>query len=156
MKSFYKKSALTLAILSASFSYSAVADDVNAVEINVPAQPLATAIKVFSQQSGLQIGYDTNLARGLNSKGITNSTNLEAALEGLLNGTGLTYEFVNDKTVIIKAVDDAADSQDATSDQEADEEVVVTGSRLRSVAPTSQVEVITRDDFKKLDRKSVV
>ncbi|WIO75358.1 TonB-dependent receptor [Porticoccaceae bacterium LTM1] len=151
MKLFYKRSALTLAILASSANLAAMADDDRQVNFSVKAQPLVSAIKEFSKQSGIQIGYDSDLSVGLSSLGVNDSISIEKGLESLLKGTGLTYEFINDATVILKTVVNPDENDEGERQPKVVEEVVVTGSRIRSNAqPTSYLKVVHREDFEKL------
>jgi iron complex outermembrane receptor protein len=58
---------------------------------NIPAQPLESALLAFGQQSGRQIVSHGDLVRGLSSPGVQGTMSVEAALQQLLTGTGLTY-----------------------------------------------------------------
>jgi outer membrane receptor protein involved in Fe transport len=69
--------------------------------ITVKAQPLATALQDFSEQSGLQVAYVATLAENVTSKGAHDAATPAAALSEILDSTGLEYQFVNDDTVAI-------------------------------------------------------
>ncbi|TBR27921.1 MAG: TonB-dependent receptor [Reyranella sp.] len=58
---------------------------------NIPAQPLESALLAFGQQSGRQIVSHGDLVKGLSSPGVRGMLSIEAALQQLLAGTGLTY-----------------------------------------------------------------
>ncbi|MFT7773029.1 TonB-dependent siderophore receptor [Roseateles sp.] len=63
-----------------------------AVELRLPAQPLAAALQDLSRQSGLQIVAATELLAGLNSRPVSGRMAPSDALRGLLAGTGLVAE----------------------------------------------------------------
>ena len=67
----------------------------------IPAQSLVTALARFTETSGVQFFFDAAIARNLQSPGVTGSLTAEAALQRLLDGTGLTYRFTNDTTVTL-------------------------------------------------------
>lgn len=71
-------------------------------KISIEPQSLASALRVFSEQSGLQVGFAAQLARDLHTQGIKGSLSHEEALSALLRGTNLEFRFVNDKTVVIR------------------------------------------------------
>jgi len=58
---------------------------------DIPPQPLDSALLMFGQQSGRQIVSQSSLVSGLASPGVQGTLSVEAALQRLLAGTGLTY-----------------------------------------------------------------
>jgi iron complex outermembrane recepter protein len=64
-------------------------------------QPLAAALAEFAYQTGLQLVYVSKIAAGRTSKGARAGLSTAAALTELLNGTGLTFQFLNERTVRI-------------------------------------------------------
>jgi outer membrane receptor protein involved in Fe transport len=70
--------------------------------IFIEPQPLATALQAFSEQSGLQVGFESQLAQGLQSQGTHGAKTASEALGALLAGTGLEYRFINEQTVVIR------------------------------------------------------
>ena len=74
--------------------------------ISIEAQPLAEALKDFSDQTGLQLAYLAALAENRTSGGVESAASPAAALDAILDNTGLEYRFVNDETVAITVADD--------------------------------------------------
>ena len=68
----------------------------------IPAQPLASALTLFGQQSGLQVSVDGALVRGLSTSGVQGRMTAERAVQRLLAGTGLSYDFVGTATIVIQ------------------------------------------------------
>ncbi len=66
---------------------------------DIPAQPLGSALTAFGQQSGLQVTFDAAIASGLRSAPVAGSLAPEEALRRLLSGTGVTYSFIDARTV---------------------------------------------------------
>ncbi len=64
-------------------------------------QPLAAALADFAHQAGLQLVYVSQIAAGRTSKGARAGLSPAAALTELLDGTGLTFQFLNERTVRI-------------------------------------------------------
>jgi len=58
---------------------------------DIPPQPLESALLQFGQQSGRQIVANGGILAGLSSPGVQGTMSVEAALQRLLTGTGLTY-----------------------------------------------------------------
>src|SRR6186997_3105688 len=64
-------------------------------------QPLAAALREFATQTGLQLIYVSDIAATQVSKGAPRGVSAQDALGRLLEGTGLEFEFLNDRTVRI-------------------------------------------------------
>jgi iron complex outermembrane recepter protein len=80
-------------------------------------QPVSTALAILARQSGLQLIYGSETVKGLQSKGSPPGLSAREALGRVLDGTGLTYEFLNDHTVTIvaPATGSAASSANSSS-----------------------------------------
>jgi hypothetical protein len=70
---------------------------------DIPAQPLAGALAAFARQSGLELVYVSKLVQGQSSPGAPAGLAPRAALAHLLEGTGLQFEFLNERSVRIYA-----------------------------------------------------
>jgi iron complex outermembrane receptor protein len=68
----------------------------------IPAQPLSTALIAFGKQANVQVLTAGQTVDALRSHAITGSFSADAALARLLQGTGMTYTFVDARTVVIK------------------------------------------------------
>jgi hypothetical protein len=90
-----------LGIIASAYSVAARADTVLAIAI--PAQPLDAALGEFAHQTGLQLVYLSQVTRSQASKGSRAGISAPAALTELLEGTGLSYQFLNERTVRIFA-----------------------------------------------------
>lgn len=71
--------------------------------MNVPSQPLASALVAFSRQTGIQVFVTSTDASGKRSNTISGSLAPQVALTQLLAGTGLISTFTNANTVTIAA-----------------------------------------------------
>jgi len=92
-------SCLTLSVVS-------VADPPNAAaaiahHINIPPQKLGPALRALARSQGFQIVYGSKEVSQLDSPGAVGEFTPTQALEQLLSGTGLTYRYVDDKTITI-------------------------------------------------------
>ena len=67
---------------------------------DIPAQPLANALRAFGRQSGLQVSLPAEAARGANSAAVSGTLSTEDALSQLLSGTGLSYRISNGTVVV--------------------------------------------------------
>ena len=68
----------------------------------IPAGPLPDVLAAFGRQSGLQISYLPEVARGVRSPGVSGQLPAGRALANLLAGTGLSYRFANANTVTVE------------------------------------------------------
>lgn len=122
-------------------------------DYNIAAGALAQAINGISQQSGVQIVYDIALLNDKRARTLKGRLSLKQALEQALAGSGLTYEFANPSTVVIRkapAVVTPTSSGGATKGTVALEDstetldiVSVTGTRIRGASTPSPKVVIT-------------
>lgn len=93
------------AIFSIWFMVSFADADQNPIVLKP--QSVTEALTEFAKKTGLQLVYPSELTEGLNTTGAKGNTP-EAVLEQLLEGTGLTYEYLNPSTVtLIKKNNDA-------------------------------------------------
>jgi hemoglobin/transferrin/lactoferrin receptor protein len=61
--------------------------------LNIPAQPLSSALIAFSRQTGVQIAVSSSVAAGKRSAAVAGPLAPQAALQQLLAGTGLDFRF---------------------------------------------------------------
>lgn len=96
--------ALSLLILaSATTGALARADGDAQRAFDIPAQPLAQALKQFADQTGLQLAFETALTTGRTSPEVKGEFSTGEALKQLLQGTGLRYDFLDDRTVAVSS-----------------------------------------------------
>lgn len=79
----------------------ATAQSMGTHSFNIPAQPLNRALRALSDQSGIQIAYQTSIASGAMAPALTGTMTSEQALQRLLSNSGLNYSFTNANTVTI-------------------------------------------------------
>ena len=75
------------------------------VAFHIAAGPLDQALHQFNAQSGLQVLFDPSLVQGKRSAGLDANVSVRTALDGLLKGSGLSYQFTDSQTVAIKRAD---------------------------------------------------
>ena len=77
--------------------------DAKRVAVKIPSQPVLGALKQLGEQTGLQMlmRVEGASAETLVVESVDGELTLKAVLDKLLAGTGLTYEFVNERTVRI-------------------------------------------------------
>src|SRR5258708_39236488 len=71
---------------------------------NIPAQGLRSALQTLSKDRDFQVVFRTDLVGDARTAGAVGDLTLDEALKQLLTGTGLTYRYLDDKTVTILPV----------------------------------------------------
>ena len=85
----------------------------NYPRFSIAAQDAAGALNAFSTQSRLQLLFDYDAVQGIRTRAVSGTLPVAAALGQMLNGTGLKFEVVNERTISI--VRDAAFPADDAS-----------------------------------------
>jgi iron complex outermembrane receptor protein len=71
------------------------------VHVDMPAQSLARSLRQFAEQAGIQLAVETSLTADKQAPAIKGDYSTREVLDKLLNGTGLSYKFLDDHTVAI-------------------------------------------------------
>lgn len=125
------------------------------VAIDIPAQPLAAAMAKLAEQSGIKLLYSAELLAGKTAPRIAGKLTPQQALDQLLAGSGLRYQFVAADAAKIEA---APLKRSAASPEMVLTEVVVTAT-TRTANPLSKVpasvSVVTQDDFEEQQAATV-
>ena len=85
-----------LAILASAADAQAVS------EWDLPGQPLANTLRDIAARTESNIIFDKKLVRGQSAPPLKTRATTEEALSKVLEGTGLTYRQLDDKTVTIQ------------------------------------------------------
>jgi iron complex outermembrane recepter protein len=100
------RSLMRIMLLSCVLGTSIPADAEDAgtktAEFHIGASELADALTQFGAQSGLQVVYSPDVARGLKSAALSGRVTVEAALTQMLKGSGITWTYLNGDTVVLK------------------------------------------------------
>ncbi len=72
------------------------------VKFDIASQPVSDALNEFARQSGLQVVIDWRDSSGVVTSPLVGDFTPQAALARLLSGTGLAYEFLNERTVAVR------------------------------------------------------
>jgi iron complex outermembrane receptor protein len=119
------------------------------VEVRIAAQPLATALIEFSQQSGVQVMASAAIVRGLQTQGVQGQMSVAAALGALLQGTSLDFHPAGPNTVGLRKPAVGAAAAEATDRVQVLDMVVVTATKTEtSITETSQsLSVVTSEEM---------
>jgi iron complex outermembrane receptor protein len=74
-------------------------------QFSIPPQPLSSALMALGRQADVQILTSSAAIAGRRSTGTTGTLKVEAALAHLLKGTGLDYEVIGRRTVVVRQRD---------------------------------------------------
>lgn len=110
-------------------------------EYDIPAQPLSSALVRFAEQSDLQVLFSQADVAGMNSRPVRGRFAPEAALAQLLPPGAPRIEIAGDRLVRTDLLRPQRAENDGAS---GDEEIVVTGTRIRGAAPVGS-QLVTLD-----------
>jgi len=113
---------------------TALAAEPGKQQFDIPPQQLDSALKAFSDASEMQFLYVDEAIGQLPTEGVAGELNSTEALDALLQGTGLSYEYTNENTVRIyypnpEPASSQAPSADTQTYSLALEEIVVTARK---------------------------
>ena len=129
------------------------------LEFSIPDGELTSLLLEFSEQSGVQLFYRSEISKGVTVRGINGSYTIKQALQKLLADTDLIFEFTDENTISIRLVeterpDTKLSTQTKTTPVEAEqasiEEILVTGSHIyrdKQFYSTSPISLIKQEDM---------
>ncbi|MGX2041731.1 TonB-dependent receptor domain-containing protein [Methylocaldum sp. MU1018] len=137
------KNPLYLALVPLLAVSSAHAED-EAVALDIQPQPLAGALERLAQETKLQLLYPAEAVAGKRTAGLSGRYTPQAALEKLLEGTGLTFRYTGAQTVAIRPSGPASRRPAVQSEESPPislEPMVVTATKIER--PASEVPATT-------------
>ncbi len=93
--------ALGLSLLAGAAAAEQPAEQ--AVALDIPASTVEEALKTFARQAKIQVLFYSAAVEKMNAPRLSGSFTPDAALARLLAGTDLRYEFINERTIAIRA-----------------------------------------------------
>ena len=142
-------SALATAVASAP---AAQAQEATAIDYELPAQPLESALRAVAIRSATDIVAATDVVAGRQAPPLRGRFTPEEAVRRLLAGTGLRLRRVGPSFVVVgpegAGTAGGAEAEDGNP-------IVVTGTNVRGAQPTSKVLVVRRDDIDRSGATSV-
>jgi outer membrane receptor protein involved in Fe transport len=117
---------------------------------DIPAQPAETGIPALGRQAEIQIAAARRFTKGLRTNEVRGTMTVKEALSKLLDGTGLTVRATGQRTymVVPAPARSTAEGEPLAADAP-EEQIVVTGSRIRGGPATSPVITISRAEAEK-------
>ena len=74
------------------------------IRFDLPAQTLEASLRAISKSTDTNILIDRKLVDGLKAPALKADLSVEQAINRLLQGTGLTYQYVNEHTIVLATV----------------------------------------------------
>ncbi len=104
-------------------SEAAIASDIASghASFDIPAQPLATALRAYSEATGLAVLVDDSLTKGRKSPGVQGRLAASEALQSLLIGTGLEARYASPSSFTLMRRAGAETTPNREDDQDAAE-----------------------------------
>ncbi|MBI3908281.1 MAG: TonB-dependent receptor plug domain-containing protein, partial [Pseudomonas fluorescens] len=78
------------------------------VNVDVPAQSLASALRQLGQQTNLQILYSQDMVNGIKSTAVSGNMEAEQALKTLLLGSGINFQLNGNTVSLVPAAGDSS------------------------------------------------
>lgn len=110
-------------------------------DFDIPAQPVHLALDALAKQAGLRLTYGEGMIEGITSPGVRGRHNPRAALAKALTGTGLTFRFTGEGTVVIQRVLEVSELSPVT--------VTATRTERRADEVPASVSVISARDLER-------
>lgn len=107
----------TAVAMTLFLSLHVTAQSTEITQIDLPAQPLAQAIQAVARQASINILVDPRLVEGREAPAVKAEMSIQQALNVLLQGTGLTPRYVDDKTITLVTVAPIATKTSADTSQ---------------------------------------
>lgn len=98
-----RQTLICLALILGAGAVNAAEPQSGQLTFNIHRQSLESALTEFGATSGLQVLFDPKLTARLEAPAVIGALSAEDALKRLLAGSDLNYEFVNARTVAIRA-----------------------------------------------------
>jgi iron complex outermembrane receptor protein len=91
----------TLCLCLVGISHAQSAKAAIRKDLNVPAEELGSALQTVAKDYDFQVLYRTEIVKDLSTQGAVGSLTSDEALRKVLNGTGLSYKYLDANTVTV-------------------------------------------------------
>jgi hypothetical protein len=127
--------------------------------VSIPQQALGSALRELAEQSGVQIIFFSEVTQGRNAPALSGTFTTEEALRTLLDGTGLTFNSLNERTLEVfaqsrPAVGEASDARRARTELLSEIEINAQREKLwRMRAEMTRIEEKFFDEYNTLNTR---
>lgn len=108
--------ALLIILTAATLPILSWAGESAVYQVELEPQPLSDALKSFADQTGLQIMFFSELTDGVQTATLVGDYTADAALDTLLDSSGLTYEYINERAITVRATNAVSGDEGGDSD----------------------------------------
>ena len=143
----YSRLAWVLSVAGVASADNAGAADRKLTHIG--AQDLGPALKQLAQSRGLQVLYLSNTVRDVHTHGADGEITANEAFNQLLDGTGLTYRYLDEKTVTVVPLDNSS-----LSDRTGASRAAPSGNAIAADSPRRAAKASASDAELRLRRRS--
>ena len=91
-----------MAVVTAALTAGSATAQSAVSEYSIDQQPVADALRDFSEQSGIHVVYVSKIAEAVVARGVNGVHSADEALSILLGGTDLEFEVIDDGTITIR------------------------------------------------------
>lgn len=142
------------AVVALSLSCALQADS-KTHQFKIASQDVGPALMALGEEAGVEIVLTQEVGRSTKLAGIDGEYTLNGALEKMLEGTGLVYEFVSDNSVVILKSDTTHRRKETAEGDSGLEEVVVTATK-RSTSLQDTAMAISAVSGKELEERGII
>jgi outer membrane receptor protein involved in Fe transport len=123
----------------------------------IPAGELDQALRIYARTVGRQILFKPQDVRGKRFAGLQATLDPDAALDAILQGSGLTTARPSPNVIVVRYPTsmDPAGSVSVTGEEDDAQVIVVTGTNLRGGSVTGPVRTINRRDFERSGKATI-
>lgn len=158
----FASTALSLAILATAqpeMAHAQGSTEAGAAQhsFDIPAQPLGSALKRYAAIVGAQLFFNDADVAGRNAPAVKGRLSDEEAIRRLLAGSGLTWSKGAGNTIVVRPVRAEATlgpgeleaGRGLAEAASADQEIIVTGTRIPGATPASPVRSLKREEIER-------
>ncbi|MFT4077482.1 MAG: TonB-dependent receptor [Asticcacaulis sp.] len=135
-----RTSAIALAVGAALLSTNAALADDRKVAFDIPAESTASALNDLANQANIHLIFPYDIAARTTAPAVKGTYSVDEALRQLLAGSGLEIASDIDGTISLR---------EAGTKTEPAAEIIVTGTHLRGINPTSPLHTVDRKDIER-------
>lgn len=128
-----KKRAIGIASAVVLLMSGALHADSEKINFQIEQQSAGKGLMKLAEQAGIQIAVPTELGNNVQLAALDGRYTVNAALDRILRGTGLVYEFVSDHSVIIRKESTVGTGREPAGDKLIEELIVTANKRAQSI-----------------------
>jgi outer membrane receptor protein involved in Fe transport len=137
---------LAAAALFCTGTAAAAQEAARQYQFDIAAAGLSASLKKVAIDAGLDLVAPAELVRGLQGPPLHGTYTADAAIDALLQGSGLTFTRTNGAILIVRSAG-GANLQKGAAAKGKDSDIVVTGTKIRGAPVAAPAIVLTQDEM---------